>query len=134
MADNFSIKRVSSPSDICNAELLEIYESIAVPTSEEVVAYARDGQEVGFLSIEYFDYHQIAIVQKIFVLSACRRRGIGSALLSTAEHLALERGFSIVWLRPRALEKEVDISWLADWYAREGYEWINGDDRMEKRA
>lgn len=103
-----------------------------MPNEKRFVASTPEGSEAGFLSIEDFEFHNFSLIQTIFVLPEFRSLGLGNVLLSMAEELAQERGYPIVWLRPRSLDPEVDEKWLIDWYAQRGYEWSDDGDHMEK--
>lgn len=132
MSDEFSIKPIVSPDAIINPELRQRVETLKVPSSEEHIAITSDGAEAGFLSVEDFESQDFSLIQTIFVLPTFRNLGLGNALLSFAEILAIEKGYPLVWLRPRSLDPAIDEEFLVQWYERKGYEMSDDGDHMEK--
>ncbi len=74
-----------------------------------------DNEEAGYLSFEYRSQIAIAVVYDILVLPGFRRRGVGSALLMHAEHLATNLACNCIRLTPKAFDRTVDQEWLKNW-------------------
>lgn len=132
MYEEFDIEPAVSQGEVSSSELRDRISTLKVPKSEEFIAHSRDGSEAGFLSIEPIEYSRLLFIQTIFVLPEFRRRGLGSSFLAFAENLAEERGFPVIWLRPRSLDVDINDDELVEWYSRMGYKWDDTKDHMEK--
>ena len=74
------------------------------------------------------------VLYEIFVKRDMRRKGIGTAVLSEIEKIAVEEGFLKIRLRPSPLDREMSQWELVNWYLREGYDWeLNSSGNMEKQ-
>ena len=80
-----------------------------------------DNGEAGFLSFEDRSDISIGMIYEILVLPQFRNKGIGSALLSRAEILAISLGCNRVQITVNAFDRSVQQKWLEDWYALKGY-------------
>jgi ribosomal protein S18 acetylase RimI-like enzyme len=85
---------------------------------------AEDDGVHGFATVGYEAWHQRAVLWFLYVAPAWRRRGVGRALLATAEAHARELGASHVWLET----SNVNVPGVAA-YERLGYA-LCGADRL----
>jgi GNAT superfamily N-acetyltransferase len=129
---DYTVRSAQSAAAILNPKIRGLVEQGKLPDSEEFVALSSNGSEVGLISVEEIRHLHIFFIQLIFVLPEFRRLRIGTALLSKAEQLARQRGFEVIWLRPRPLDLETNKTWLVYWYDEHGYKWSDDHDHMQK--
>ena len=100
--------------------------------SSEFIALLN-GVECGLLSYEDWSDREEGFVYEIYVLSDFRKQGIGTALLSHAEDLAIKTGCTKIRLDARALDRETNQESLLSWYQDQGYiQESDGVEQMEK--
>lgn len=124
--------KIDSLSDVKNEVLHERTKRAQGGRSQEFIAMVN-GVESGLLSYENWSDQSIGFVYEIFVLPGLRRQGIGRALLSYAENLAIQLGCTYIRLKPYALDHDTDQELLASWYVGSGYaQKANDKEVMEK--
>ncbi len=100
--------------------------------STEFIA-AVNGVECGLLSYEDWSDRDAGFIYEIYVLPDFRKQGIGTALLSHAEELAIQLGCTKISLDARAFDGETNQAVLLSWYQDQGYVQESEDaERMEK--
>ena len=110
-------------------------ESSKTPQTTHYRVLAND-REVAFVSLgRPFEARAGQMVlYEIFVKRDMRRKGIGTAVLSGIETMAMREGFRKMRLRPSPLDRETSQWELVSWYLREGYDWeLNSSGNMEKQ-
>ena len=94
--------------------------------AEQFVA-RKDGEEVGYISLDIREDLGIGVIYEIFVIEKYRSEGIGGRLLAHGERIAADR------LLPRSIDNNgLTDQELASWYARKGYVWDPAFKEMEK--
>lgn len=76
--------------------------------------------QIGILLFDLY-YEDAAVLYEIFIRSPLRRKGLGTRVLKYAEAIAQEKGFRILQLLPRSLDKDLSDENLREWYSRQGY-------------
>lgn len=118
--------------DLKSVTLRERVKKAHIIRSKEFLA-TEDGEEVGFVSYEDWGNNEPGFIYEIFVLPSFRRKGVGKLLLAHAENYAFQMGCKFVRLKPYTLNEDFDQNLLVDWYSKEGYSFIPGDqDHMLK--
>lgn len=84
---------------------------------EAVLVADLDGEVVGSVVTVPFGIH-VALIFRLVVAEAHRRKGIGSQLLETVEHRAKYKGFKELWLY-----SDVEDDKLTDYYEKRGFQY-----------
>jgi len=109
--------KVNALSDVKNKILHERAERARCGRSQEFIAMVN-GFESAFFSYEDWSDRSVGFIYEIFVLPNCRWQGIGAALLSYSEALAIGFGYIILQLEANAFDRTVDPEWLVSWYKK----------------
>ncbi|MBF0328583.1 MAG: GNAT family N-acetyltransferase [Nitrospirae bacterium] len=82
-----------------------------------------DCGEVAFVSLDRWPEPEISrmVIYEIFVLRNMRRKGIGTALLTEIEKVAMQEGFRKTYLRPSTLDCTFSQTDMVNWYLCKGY-------------
>ncbi len=100
--------------------------------AEQFVA-RKDGEEVGYVSLDIREDLGIGVIYEIFVIEKYRSEGIGGRLLAHGERIAADHGFKSTRLLPRSIDNNgLTDQELASWYARKGYVLDPAFKEMEK--
>ena len=101
--------------------------------TQEFIA-VTNGTEHGLLSYEDWSDKSLGFIYEIFVLPSYRKQGIGAALLSYAEDLAIQLKCMYIQLKPYSLDQDTDQGLLISWYVEKGYIRKSDDkELMEKK-
>ena len=125
-----SITEFFDPMELKNQLLRERAQQAKVEQSRQFVAHEN---ELAYLSFDNRSDINTGVLYEIFVLPQYRSHGLGTALVSCAEGIALTIGCGRVRVSPRAFDASVNQHWLETWYSKQGYSVSNdGSTEFEK--
>ena len=107
-------------SQVSNELLRERVERAQNGRSMEFILLV-DGSESAFISFEDWSDRSLGFIYEMYVLPVFRRQGLGSAMLSYCEKLALKLGCTHVQLEANAFDRTISKEQLLGWYSRKGY-------------
>jgi GNAT superfamily N-acetyltransferase len=81
----------------------------------------RDGNDVGFVTIDTNPGVDYLVLYELFVPARLRGAGLGASLLVEVERCAAAEGYERVTLSPSPLELGFPAVRLVAWYKRHGY-------------
>jgi len=94
LLDSVRLVLVADPSTVSNIAIRErVLGSSKGSLTKHFVVY-DDGHEVAFLSVDLRTDMNLLVIYEIFVPQELRGRGIGTSVLSAAEKLGRDNGFS----------------------------------------
>lgn len=127
-----TVVKIHTPKEVTDEILSERAKRASGGRSTEFIAVVN-GVESGLLSYEDWSDQGVGFIYEIFVLPDYRNQGIGAALLSYAEDLAIQHGCEKTRLRARAFDDETKQEALVSWYTGKGYVQESvGAEQMEK--
>jgi GNAT superfamily N-acetyltransferase len=80
-----------------------------------------DGIAVAFLAFDDIRDLGHLVLYEIFVISAYRRRGIGTELLERAKDVARELKYETLVVLPSPLSDDMNLPMLLEWYSKHGF-------------
>tara|TARA_R110000751_G_scaffold216349_1_gene319641 strand:+ start:2809 stop:3213 length:405 start_codon:yes stop_codon:yes gene_type:complete len=126
------VVKIHTPNEVTDKVLSDRAKRASGGRSTEFIAVVN-GVESGLLSYENWSDQAVGFIYEIFVLPDYRKQGIGAALLSYAEDLAIHYGCKKTRLRARAFDDETKQEVLVSWYTGKGYVQESvGAEQMEK--
>lgn len=114
------VVKIHASNQVTNEVLSDRAKRASGGRSTEFIAVVN-GVESGLLSFEDWSDQNVGFIYEIFVLPEYRKLGIGAALLSYAEELAMQLGCVKMRLEARAFDGETKQEVLLSWYIRRGY-------------
>jgi GNAT superfamily N-acetyltransferase len=87
------------------------------PSRRRYIAY-EGGPPVAFVAI---DLPPIFSLYYLYVMRERRSAGIGTWLIQEIEKVAVALGQTVIPVRPRVIDDDVDLETLAPWYRRRGF-------------
>ena len=116
-----NLVKVEQARDVTDPTMRERVKQGQSPRTEEFVVVVN-GQEAGLLILESTTSDLTGVVYEIYVLEPFRRAGVGQHLLSHAETLGREKGWNVIRLMPRSLDRDqISDQVLKTWYYRNGF-------------
>jgi len=101
------------------------------PDARALIAQAPDGTVLGWIHVygtRHLESDSGAEIGGLVVDEAARGQGVGSALMTSAEAWAKERGYEIVRIRTNVIRVEAH-----EFYKSRGYETLKSQYRLGKR-
>lgn len=125
---------ISEIKDLSNFRAADLRDRALKSRSDRSLYFLAsiDEQEAGFLCFDDWSDQQLGFIYELFVLPEYRRQGIGKALLSHGESLALQLGCKVIRLKPHALGQDLNTDHLTIWYYKLGYRATGDGELLEK--
>ena len=92
----------------------------------------EDGSERAFVALDLEPSR--AVLYELWVPTAQRGHGVGTAVLTAVEGLALRAGCTTVVVRPKPLDSGIDPERLARFYRTHGYEPLDADPGLMSKV
>ena len=92
-----------------------------------------EGSECAFLSFDIWPERDFLVLYELWVASADRQRGLGTAMLEEASKIARDSGHVRLLARPTPLDNQSSRSDLEAWYRCRGFvSWPEDEDMLQR--
>ncbi len=111
-----------NPEDIRDEDIRDRYVNSSRNCYTQHYLATQEGQELGFLSLDFPPTDEPLVIYEIFVPPKSRRMGLGTSLLQAAEEMARRHGYEWSLVIPKTMDEVFPQDKLEAWYRNKGYE------------